>query len=489
MTTSPLVIQNRPICGDTTGDDRMNFQVKHLLKKGKLWFYYRRVPEDLRAHYDGKQFIRLSLRTHDLPTATQACERLTQEHDALWQVLRSDEGGDLTKEQIRTSAEKLLALWGAKRFELNAFEPGPKDKPAVKQKIEGYFEKKYRSGDVPSLIEKGKLSEAELEAFALLADNPKHVPLSEARDFYLSEHANGQNPRFRTKVTTDIKSAIDVISDKPLIQLSRDDARKVRDSLMGTRKTATVRRILSVISAVVNFTIREKGLDCRNPFEAVKIAGEGRDSETRDPFTREELLTISGAAFVKNDDRAWIAALQVETGLRMSEAALLRVEDIHLDGGPIPYIDIKEHFEHGRGLKTGDISARLVPLQGCALWAVRQALAHAGGSQWLFPRVGESQKPDRADLATERVNGWIRSLGIDRTSHCFRHAMIDRLLNADISEKLAMRLTGHAKGTIHDKYGSGFTLQKYADALAKVVLPFESPLSATITFKENSKHL
>jgi hypothetical protein len=69
--------------------------------------------------------------------------------------------------------------------------------------------------------------------------------------------------------------------------------------------------------------------------------------------------------------------------------------------------------------------------------------------------------------------------------------MIDRLLNADISEKLAMRLTGHAKGTIHDKYGSGFTLQKYADALAKVVLPFEGPKCDNLpsTSKENSKHL
>ena len=54
----------------------MNFSVKHLLKKGKLWFYYRRVPEDLRAHYDEKQFIRLSLKTHDLLAASQACERL-----------------------------------------------------------------------------------------------------------------------------------------------------------------------------------------------------------------------------------------------------------------------------------------------------------------------------------------------------------------------------------------------------------------------------
>jgi hypothetical protein len=52
--------------------------------------------------------------------------------------------------------------------------------------------------------------------------------------------------------------------------------------------------------------------------------------------------------------------------------------------------------------------------------------------------------------------------------------MIDRLLNADVSDTLAKRLTGHSSQTIHDKYGSGPSLERYSAALDKITLPFES---------------
>jgi integrase len=455
----------------------MNFKVKHLLKKGKLWFYYRRIPQEIRSHYDGKQFIRLSLKTHDLVAATQACEAMTAEHDKLWEVLRHSGGSDLTKDQVQNGAEKLLAAMGTERYGVARGRPVTKLYDHLTKKHGAFCpDNQFIDGklyiDRTQMERFKKLSEVELEACKLAADNPKSIQLTEARDFYLSEHAKGQNHKFRIKTMRNLQVAIDAIGDKSLALITREDARKVRDSVLdGKIKTGTVRAYLTGISAVINFAIREKSLECRNPFEALKIANEGDDAEVRDPFTREELLTVSSAALLRNDVCAWVAALQVETGLRMAEAALLMVEDVHLDG-PIAYIDIRPHHEAGRSLKTGESSARLVPLQGCALWAVQQALAHAGGNPWLFPKYGESTRPDRADSATEEVNDWIRSLGIDRTSHSFRHSIIDRLLNADISEKLALRLTGHSKRTIHDKYGSGFALEKYRDALATICLPF-----------------
>jgi integrase len=99
------------------------------------------------------------------------------------------------------------------------------------------------------------------------------------------------------------------------------------------------------------------------------------------------------------------------------------------------------------------ISASISLRDGRSLWAATEALSHAEktGSEWLFS-YGHGLKSDQA---TADVNSWIRSLGIDRTSHSFRHSIVDRLLNEDISEKLALRLTGHAKQSIHDKYSYG----------------------------------
>ena len=84
-------------------------------------------------------------------------------------------------------------------------------KPTVKQKLEGYFEKKYHS-DVPTLIDQGKLAEHEIEAFALLSDNPKNIPLSEALEFYLSEHKNKDNHLFCTRARLDLPSRLSVTS-------------------------------------------------------------------------------------------------------------------------------------------------------------------------------------------------------------------------------------------------------------------------------------
>lgn len=450
----------------------MNFSVKNLLRKGDLWFYRRRVPIDLLTYYSGKKFVYASLHTHDLTKAAEACKRLTQEHDALWEVLRAPGGLDLTKEQVRAQAEKLLSSWGVSRFDLNPFSDKPINEPEVKRKVEAYISRKHKKP--VSALEEKDFSEAELEAFSLLTDNPKHISLSEACEFYISEHKSREVYDFTKGVRRAIQFAVDTIGDKPLIKISREDARQVRDKLLADpkKKTTTVKRNLSLISAAINFTILEKELSCENQFAKLKIPNCGQDAEKRIPFTAEELQTISQACLMRDDEVAWIAATMIETGPRIGEVACARVEDIFLDHD-IPHILIRPNVAEGRTLKTSS-SARAIPLKGAALWAVQQALSHAekAGSEWLFPQFGEGSK---APLAAEYVNDWIRGLGIDRTSHSFRHALIDRLLNADVSDTLAKRLTGHSPPGIHDKYGSGPSLKRYSDALDKVVLPFEAP--------------
>ena len=69
-------------------------------------------------------------------------------------------------------------------------------------------------------------------------------------------------------------------------------------------------------------------------------------------------------------------ALISDTGMRLSEAAGLHIDDIKLDY-EIPHIDLKLHA--WRGLKTRG-SRRHIPLAGASLWAARrerQAAARA----------------------------------------------------------------------------------------------------------------
>ena len=80
-------------------------------------------------------------------------------------------------------------------------------------------------------------------------------------------------------------------------------------------------------------------------------------------------------------------------------------------------------------LSKNDSSERTVPLVGVALHAARKAVeSHPGAHEALFPNYA---KPRGNDSASAAVNKRLKRWGL--TSHSFRHAMTDRLKNADVS--------------------------------------------------------
>ncbi|WP_175608883.1 DUF6538 domain-containing protein [Microvirga ossetica] len=84
--------------------------VRYSLLKNGVYFYYRRIPEDLRGHYGGKRFRRVSLQTNQPHIAAKKIAALASADDALWASLRSPEGQELglTSSQTREGAEALL---------------------------------------------------------------------------------------------------------------------------------------------------------------------------------------------------------------------------------------------------------------------------------------------------------------------------------------------------------------------------------------------
>jgi len=138
-------------------------------------------------------------------------------------------------------------------------------------------------------------------------------------------------------------------------------------------KTSTVRRYINTISAIYSVGILEFELNLKNPFAGLTIPNFLEDSKEVPSFTDAELCQIATAALVQKTDAALVACMQIETGCRVTEIALLRSEDIHLDA-PVPFVNIVEHRELGRRLKTSG-SSRVLPLVGVSLEAARIALA------------------------------------------------------------------------------------------------------------------
>lgn len=90
---------------------------------------------------------------------------------------------------------------------------------------------------------------------------------------------------------------------------------------------------------------------------------------------------------IDNENR-WLLALISDTGMRLSEAVGLHVDDIIIDQS-IPFIDLKPH--PWRSLKTTG-SQRQIPLIGTSYWAAERVKHY--NKRYAFSRYINHCYPD-----------------------------------------------------------------------------------------------
>ena len=326
--------------------------VRHLLKKPEgSFFYQRRIPSDLQKHYGQRTHIRESLKTRDMAVAAKRIGALVRRDDALWLAMRRD--GSLSPPVVTHAAQALLKSWD--------FEPGVKrewyEDDFHDKMLEKYGDDYYGIQVDPALAPEQRdeainrlITPSEREAHRLHTSTEKpKVRLSTALAMYLDTHSKGSQRKFAQGTTLALQITMAALGDLPLSDITRTDARRVRDAIPGT--TGTKRRRLRTINAVFNKAISEFGLSLKNPFHQLEVPNEGLDTTDRIPFTIPELQVISEACRAKDDDIRWIIAMQVETGARLGEIVGLRVGDMFTND-PIPHIYLRPHKALGRTLKN-----------------------------------------------------------------------------------------------------------------------------------------
>ena len=113
---------------------------------------------------------------------------------------------------------------------------------------------------------------------------------------------------------------------------------------------------------MINLSIQEHGLECRNAFSKVFLP-DLDDTKKRKPIPIDNIRQIQRDCMEADDEARWLVALISDTGMRLSEAAGLHMDDIKLDE-EVPHIDLKPHA--WRGLKTRG-SQRQIPLVAASL--------------------------------------------------------------------------------------------------------------------------
>jgi site-specific recombinase XerD len=142
---------------------------------------------------------------------------------------------------------------------------------------------------------------------------PRSALLSEMAEEYLSLRSIEQTP-LRVALTTFIA----VAGDRDVRQYSREDTKVfVRHLTKKGNKTATIRRRVNSLSAILNFAYSELDLDKRNPFKRLMIQGEGEDSFKRGVFTHAQLSQGYDKALASNSTVKLLMPILGETGCRL----------------------------------------------------------------------------------------------------------------------------------------------------------------------------
>ena len=87
-----------------------------------------------------------------------------------------------------------------------------------------------------------------------------------------------------------LSTLISLVGDRDVSQYTREDAKLfVRHLEMIGNKTATIKRRINSLSAILNYAYSELDLDKQNPLSRLIIKGQGDDSFKSGVFTNEQL--------------------------------------------------------------------------------------------------------------------------------------------------------------------------------------------------------
>ena len=452
-----------------------SLSMKHVLKRGNVYYYQRRVPTDLRRFYKGPE-IRRSLKTSDPSHAAIHAAALDKRYDAEFLSKRLDPASATSDRSHEALAAEALAALSA---ELGlSFQPG-----SVRAGIAREVEPSDANPEGLEVV-LGKLdvlTDVVMDRFADQGPDKERLGqeiLRLARQgprYRLSDVAEMYAVRLTGREQSDVRREWNKLiahldgEDLHVDELTREHALAFRDSLSHLVRS-TIERYLGRISAGLELYRREVDRNFDNVFREIDLRGTGQDPSERRSLTPAEVKTLIKTLTQRNDqddiDRAILLVLA--TGARISEIVGLRKEDVHQStDGQMTFVSLEVH--NARGLKTAG-SRREVPIVSFGLRALSDQLHDATtnhSSVFLFERYNRRETTSGGS-ASAALGKRIKAVGPsfkDLAAHNLRHTSKRLMRNAGVTKDISDIIHGHAGSTVADTYGRGVALGRMKAAL------------------------
>jgi hypothetical protein len=120
---------------------------------------------------------------------------------------------------------------------------------------------------------------------AIASMEPKSRTLIEVTREYLDLRSIDPKPTMLA-----VRYLCSISGDRKIDSYTREDAKAYLNLLVGRgNSTATIRRRLDCVVAILNYGFSELEIEKRNPFSRLIIKNEGQDRKKRGTFTQEQL--------------------------------------------------------------------------------------------------------------------------------------------------------------------------------------------------------
>jgi len=431
----------------------------YLVRRGSVWQYRRRLPASLAARL-AKTEVRVSTGARARTDALRAAARISAALEAEWRKLLATPGaasnGNAQAFPDVLAQAQTLGVSYLPAAELAA------------SRLEDILARIERLASEPSPIGDGKQIHAAPAAVSVVLGGVSKPQLKlsnlvEAYQKLAEDQAIGKSEKqlkqWKARHIRSVETLISRIGDKPLSDITRDDALDFRDWWIGRIKNEgynknSANKNFGCLSAMMRTVDDAFRLNLTLPFKGIRIAGDKHTPrQAYEPnFVRQHFL--ASEQFGKlNLEACAIIRMVALTGMRPSEIVALRAQRIRLTD-PVPHVQIRPD---ARQLKT-DASERDMPLVGLALEIMR---LYPDG----FPRYRTS-----ADAFSAIANKCLDTAGMrptrEHTVYSLRHTFKDRMIAIGVPERMQDELMGHThKGM---PYGNGATLKHRAEWMAKI---------------------
>lgn len=324
------------------------------------------------------------------------------------------------------------------------------------------------------------------------------APFAASVEAYLAEgrSSNLWVAKTLSTKTEELRLLGELTGDRPLCDLKRLDARKVKEVLLRLPKnrskmpntrdlsladalklagteviaTQTVNGYINTYKAFFGWAV-DNGLATENLFAGMSVKTSRRTATKRPAFTAAQLAAMlahlidSESTLVNRECHRWGTLVAMFTGCRVNEAAQLHVADIRQEQG-IWCIDFNEN--DGKSVKTA-ASTRIVPIH----WR----LLDAGSLEFVESRRIAVSPRLFPEFSFTPQNGYGRNLGrwfndtflpeLDLKSgglvfHSLRHSMVTLLGQADVPLTFVSAIVGHEQSGVTQQtyFNAGFTLEQ-----------------------------